>query len=330
MNLLITGSSGFIGSTLTNEFSNFGHSISGIDVSKPRLGSVPDEYLNLDIMDDVHLCEYFWKVQPEVVIHLAATHDISDITLEQGGFNSYNVNTKGTQNVINAAMRCGSVRRFIHTSTQMVSLPGHQCCSLDECRPATYYGKSKLESERYFHELQNPPFEWIIVRPTTVWGPGMNPHYQRFLEYVRRGRYFHISNRPLYKSYSYIENIAYQYRILCEAEGSLVASKTFYLSDYSPLSLRDYANLLQEFLGAKKIPVRNERFCKLAARVGDFVSHLGFPRFPFTTFRVNNILNEYTYDLSETEAVTGPLPVSFEEGVRRTAEWYLAKRALVR
>jgi hypothetical protein len=56
-------------------------------------------------------------------------------------------------------------------------------------------------------------------------------------------------------------------------------------------------------------------------RVGDLVKALGVREFPFTTFRLTNVLTEYFYDLSETARVCGPLPYTMDEGVELTVEW---------
>ena len=64
---------------------------------------------------------------------------------------------------------------------------------------------------------------------------------------------------------------------------------------------------------------------RVLAKTGDLLNAVGMRRFPFNSFRLNNILTEYVIDLSATEAVCGPLPVGFEQGVDETAAWFLAK-----
>ena len=48
---------------------------------------------------------------------------------------------------------------------------------------------------------------------------------------------------------------------------------------------------------------------------------LGVQKFPFNSFRLNNVLMQYQFDLKPTEAVCGPLPFSIEQGVAATAAW---------
>jgi len=219
------------------------------------------------------------------------------------------------------------IQRVIFTSTQLISRIGHQVASLADARPDTYYGESKLLGEKMIHAYPRKPYVWTIVRPTTVWGPGMMAHYRRFIGFVERGLYFHVSKRPLEKSYGYIENVAHQYCQILQAESGLVSGKTFYLADYDPLSLRTYTNEIARCLGAAPVRTLPLGVCRVLALLGDFMAKLGLSRFPFTSFRLRNILTEYVYNLSDTEMVCGPLPVGFTQAVERTVAWYKADSA---
>ncbi|MEZ4642764.1 MAG: hypothetical protein R3E31_08525 [Chloroflexota bacterium] len=60
---------------------------------------------------------------------------------------------------------------------------------------------------------------------------------------------------------------------------------------------------------------------KLAARVGDVINTVGYKAFPFNSFRLNNVLIGYQFDLSGLQEITGPLPYSMEHGVVETVKW---------
>lgn len=323
MRILITGSSGFIGSELVRQGYDLGHTIFGFDVVEPESLDSIEVFRNGSILDRAELRSFVDETRPDAILHLAAACDISDSRTEAAGLDSYAENIEGTRNIIEIANEAEFIKSVIFTSTQLVSRVGHQPATLADCQPATFYGKSKLIGEELIHEYANGTYRWSIVRPTSVWGPGMGPYYKKFIDYIVAGKYFHISKRPLHKSYSYIQNIAYQYLRLLEAPASDVDRETFYLADYEPLSLREYADRLQCELEARPLRTFPESVCRVIARLGDVVQKSVYKKFPFTTFRVNNILTEYVYDTSKTEAVCGAVPVEFEEGVRRTAEWYL-------
>ncbi len=68
---------------------------------------------------------------------------------------------------------------------------------------------------------------------------------------------------------------------------------------------------------------RRFRICRSAvarmlARCGDAVNAVGMRKFPFNSFRLNNVLTQYQFDLKPTEAVCGPLPYNMEQGVAAT------------
>lgn len=138
---------------------------------------------------------------------------------------------------------------------------------------------------------------------------------------IQTGRYFHIGNQKLYKSLSYVGNIVFQYQQLLEPSSGDIHGKVFYLADYEPLSLRQWADEFQKELEAPPIKTIPETVARLAARIGDFLNNIGYPKFPFNTFRLRNVLAEYIFDLKPTQKVCGPLPYGMKEGVKETAAW---------
>jgi nucleoside-diphosphate-sugar epimerase len=168
---------------------------------------------------------------------------------------------------------------------------------------------------------------WCLLRPTTIWGEGMSSHYQRFLGHLQAGRYFHLGNGPLFKSYGYVGNTVYQIMKFMNAESAQIHGKTFYLSDYERLSLTRWINQLAEALGTtrpRSVPVVVARILGVG---GDILNWMGFKTFPLNSFRVRNILTEYTFDMTETERICGALPFTIDQGVSRMARWYRELRA---
>ena len=101
--------------------------------------------------------------------------------------------------------------------------------------------------------------------------------------------------------------------------------QSFYLADYSPLSLRDYTNGLAKEMNAPRISTLHLGFVKPLAFMGDILNRLGWRSFPFNSFRLRNILTAYQFDLSATSRVCGDLPYCFEDGIKATANWFMNK-----
>ena len=126
---------------------------------------------------------------------------------------------------------------------------------------------------------------------------------------------------PLWKSYSYIENIAFQYQRLLEAPAESIRRKTLYLADYEPIDLLAWCDAFQRAFGSRPIPHVPLAVARTFAYCGDAVNAIGVRNFPFNSFRLNNVLTQYRFDTKATEAVCGPLPYSMEQGVAETAAW---------
>ena len=94
----------------------------------------------------------------------------------------------------------------------------------------------------------------------------------------------------------------------------------------SPLSLRDYVNGLAYELGARKVPTMPIVLARFLAFIGDIINTVGLKSFPFNSFRLNNILTEYQFDMSKTKKVCGELPYSISDGIKETVEWYKTTR----
>ena len=314
MRILVTGSAGFIGQHLIETLRAAGHEAVGLDV---RPHSVPDcETLRCDLLDERQTRDALRQAQPEGVVHLAARTDLA----ERRDIEGYAANHLGTRHLVAAMQEAGCVRRCVFASTQLVCRLGHVPTGDEDYCPYTLYGESKVRMERCIRE-QCLLDSWCIVRPTTVWGPGMSAHYLRFLRMVRRGRYFHVGARPLRKSYGYVGNVAHQLLRLVEAPAAEVHRRVLYVADYEPMSIREWVDGLQREFGAPRVRTMPELPARWLARAGDGVIKIGFADFPFNSFRLDNLLTEYRFDLEPTRRLCGDLPYAMEQGIRDTVAW---------
>ncbi|MBI3433829.1 MAG: hypothetical protein HY056_01930 [Proteobacteria bacterium] len=58
------------------------------------------------------------------------------------------------------------------------------------------------------------------------------------------------------------------------------------------------------------------------AACGDVANAVGFRRFAFNSFRLNNVLTQYRFDLEATRAACGELPYTMQQGVAETVRWF--------
>lgn len=320
MKVCVTGSSGFIGHHLVETLAAEGHEVMGVDIKPPRATPSGFEFIICDILDVARLTRALQAFAPDAVAHLAARTDLDETKSLEG----YAANIQGTENVVAAVRATPSVRRAIYTSSQLVCRIGYVPLHDEDYAPNTLYGESKIRTEQIVRAADGGNATWCLVRPTTVWGPGMNEHFQRFFRLIYQGLYFHIGRGPVHQPYGYVGNVVYQYQKLLEAPPEEIEGKTFYLTDFERFSLRVWTNLLQEEMGAPLIRTLPQPVARLAASVGDLLAAAGYQHAPLTTFRFRNLTTEYQFETNGLKEICGALPFSVREGVRATVAWLRA------
>jgi nucleoside-diphosphate-sugar epimerase len=313
MKVLITGSSGFIGRALVQKLRDSDCEVAGLD----KLPADETRYV-CDILDAPRVLKIVEEFAPDALVHLAARIDID----EKADLSGYAANIDGVRNTLAAVRSTPSIKRAIWTSSQLVCRVDYTPKSDTDYNADTLYGESKILTERIVREEDGASREWCIVRPTTVWGPGMSSHYQRFLQLIKSGFYFHIGSSPRLKSYSYIGNLTYQYHQLLRAPAGAIHGKMFYLADYEPLDLIAWGDAFQRAFHARRIPRVPISVARALAFCGDTITAVGLTGFPFNSRRLKNILTEYQFDLTAAKAVCGPLPRTIEQGVQETVDWF--------
>jgi nucleoside-diphosphate-sugar epimerase len=196
--------------------------------------------------------------------------------------------------------------------------PGHD----SEYCPDTFYGESKAEMERIVRsQMDSAKLEYVILRPTSIWGPWFGAPYLQFFFAIRRGVYVHPGNVQVRKQFGFVGNVVNQIMSLLTANADKCSSKMYYVGDYQEYIVRDWADLIQKELGVRRIRTVPLPILRVAAAMGDRLSALGLRRFPLTSFRLRNMLTDNRLPFEKTFRVCGDLEYSISDGVRLTAEW---------
>ena len=147
MKILVTGSSGLIGSEVCTFFSNLGHIIHGIDNNQRsiffgpqgdtswRLKELKDtlpsfQHHELDIRDRSKVLALVKEITPDAIVHTAAqpSHDKAASI----PFDDFDVNAVGTLNLLEACRQDCPDTPFVHMSTNKVYGDGPNSINLKE------------------------------------------------------------------------------------------------------------------------------------------------------------------------------------------------------
>ena len=145
MNIIVTGSAGYIGGQTVLALKDAGHTVYGIDRREPprHLAGLVDRFLLQDFASDVALSWIITK-QPDAIIHCAGTSLVGPSVADPSKY--YNNNVVKTLKSLDIVRRSLPRTRFIFSSSAAaygnpVMLP---ISEVDPCEPVSPYGQSKL------------------------------------------------------------------------------------------------------------------------------------------------------------------------------------------
>lgn len=317
MRVLVTGGSGFIGTNLVDHFVVKGDQVLNIDVSSPRNQAHTAYWKKVDLLDADALLDAVHEFKPDVILHMAARTDLDGESLAD-----YAANTVGVRNLLKAIEGLTTLRRVIFASSRLVCKIGYQPASETDYCPSTPYGESKVLGEQIVREeAKKIPCPWVIVRPTSIWGPWFEVPYRTFFLVIAKGRYFHPGKAKILKSFGFVGNTVHQLASLLNADPANVSGRTLYLADYPAIDVAQMANAIQRAEKVRPIPSIPIVLLRLAAYAGDVIKKLGYTNPPLTSFRLDNLLTPMVHDLQPLESLVGELPYTMHEGVDITVDW---------
>tara|TARA_B110000259_G_scaffold187744_1_gene243115 strand:- start:1971 stop:2933 length:963 start_codon:yes stop_codon:yes gene_type:complete len=313
--VLITGGSGFIGTNLVEHFASLGYEVCNLDVAKPRNTNQLKFWKKINILDRDAVSDLFVSFQPTIVFHFAARTDLNGKSLYD-----YDANIEGVHNIIHAINKVNTIKLSVFASSMLVCKLGYlPKDNFDYC-PNTIYGESKVIGETIVRDSKlNLP--WVIVRPTSMWGPWFDAPYRSFFDVINKGLYFHPAGLRVYRSYGFVLNAIYQLHKISEMNDKSILYETLYLADYKPIELKEWSEMIKTHLNANAIRELPFQFFRFFALVGDILNYLGIKNPPMTSFRLNNMQTEQILNIDKLEKYAGKCPYSMEEGVSITCKW---------
>lgn len=188
MKLLVTGSTGFVGSNLTKYLSHLGHDL--VLPVRKRSSILSSQHI---FMPDINSSSD-WSdalVNVDVVIHCAARVDSSHKSVSDVSDFFRISNVDGTLNLARQAFNSG-VKRFIFLSSIKVngevSSLDHPFTSEMQPMPSSPYAKSKYDAEVGLLQLANDTgLEVVIIRPPLIYGPGVKGNFAGIVKLINTG-----------------------------------------------------------------------------------------------------------------------------------------------
>ena len=317
--IIVTGGSGFIGTNII-EFYKDKHEVLNLDIESPRNTKHKKYWREINILDATSLNNVFSQFQPDFVIHMAARTDLDGKSLEE-----YRANIKGVENVILATNNTPSIKKIIFASSRLVCEIGYQPKDEFDYKPSTIYGESKIIGEKIVRASKIENATWIIVRPTSLWGPWFGAPYKNFFDIIERKLYFHPKGCEIHKKFGFVLNCVYILNALLKDD--TLNKKTVYLSDFKELEVKIWADMISNCFHNTKVKQIPYFVLKTFSVLGDMSKYLGVKNPPLTTFRLNNLITQMSYNTLDVQNIVKELPFTLEQGTNITYEWLIKKNA---
>lgn len=310
MNILVTGSSGFVGRSLCERLKS-DRSINLRISNRNKFDFIENTNCEV-IIADLMRPEGWDKALSgiEVVIHAAARVHIMGVS-DADSFDEYSsVNTIATLNLARNAAKA-NVRRFIFISTIKVNGEkteyGSSFNSHDDPCPRDAYGISKFHAEIGLKKIADETgMEVVIIRPPLVYGPGVGGNFSALMNCIKMGIPLPLgaikNNR---RSLVGLDNLVDL--ITTCVKHPLASNKVFLVSDNQDLSTADLICKLGNALGrpARLVSVSPSTLILFAKIFGKYDM-------------VTRLIDDLRVDISYTHQILGWVPpVSIEEGLKR-------------
>ena len=168
MRVLLTGASSSPGYKTLLELAGKGYQVYAVYNSHPiDVENSLVKPVRLDLTETEKVVDFFNKVKPDIVIHMAALGDVN--LCEENKDLAWRVNVETTKLLARLARKNGT--RFLYLSTDYVFDGKRGMYREDDTpSPVNYYGLTKLVAEEIVKSMLD---DYIIVRTSAVYGLGM-------------------------------------------------------------------------------------------------------------------------------------------------------------
>ena len=322
MKVLVTGGTGFVGSHLVRRLLRTGHQVTSLD---PSPGLADEELRGLGatlLTGSVTSTQEVERAMDgqELVFHLASP--FGDLLQPDQAY--WDIEVEGTRNVLAAAER-HEVRRVVHCSTQGVhgiitAPPGDEDSPV---APRDYYCHSKAEGEKVAREFMARGLDVVVVRPTSVYGPGDTRGWLKLFRMASKGWFLMVGTGRTLNHPVYVENLVDLFELA--AVSPVARGRTYIAGDDRAVTLTELVRAVGRAVG-NEVRIVRFPFYRAAWYASAAVEH-AFRKLrvkpPVFRRRLSWFITNREFSIRRAREELGYRPrVTLGEGLARTAQWY--------
>ncbi|MFD2554232.1 NAD-dependent epimerase/dehydratase family protein [Sphingobacterium tabacisoli] len=291
MQVLVIGSSGFIGKNLL---------------------------ATIDNTTGVSLRPHGWEKQfsfADIIVNLVGkAHDHQKVAAEH---DYQYANVELTKQIYQEFIQSPAIL-LIHISSIAALEESESLVQLketDTCNPISWYGRSKREAEEWLLGQVIPEGKMLIIlRPPMVHGPGDKGNLGLLYKLISKGIPYPLSSFDNKRSFISIDNFCYYIERIIENPDKL-KSGIYHIADDEPISTKEIIAVIKQET-KKNVPnlALPKTLVKLIAKVGDVLP------MPLNSKRLKKMTSDLLVSNEKIKKALGikKLPLTAKEGLEKT------------
>ena len=336
LRFFVTGGLGFVGGHLAERLRKQGGDVRIGDIHQEVSADIAQCYVRADVRDEMSLPELFRDV--DVVFHVASLVQTKQADAEV----VWDVNHRGTQNVIEACRKAG-VQRLIYVSSASVVYEGRNIENGDESLPYASvsqapYADSKIAAERAVLEADDTEgLRTCAIRPHVVFGPGDGRFLPALIERAQAGKLsYGVGRGKKISDFTYIDNLVdalLSAELALRGESSL-GGQAFFVTNGEPIGFWEFVDKVLIEMGRPvtkgRVPFALAYGAAVVAEALDALrGRKSGPENGLTRFAIRYMCTHHYFSIEKARRELGYEPaVSIDEGIGRTVAYLRSTGAI--
>jgi nucleoside-diphosphate-sugar epimerase len=325
MNILLTGSTGFLGKHIIEFYEN-NKEVNLILIGRNELklkdiSYKKENFVKLDLTNKEDLTKVFESKKIDMVIHSAAKSN------DWGSYKDfYENNFIATKNIVDCAKEF-NIKRMIHISTPSIYFNFKNRKNITEyyinSELVNNYAKTKkMAEELLLNEFNNNNFKFIGIRPRGIYGEYDETIFPKIIKLANKGSMPLIKNGQSIIDITYVKNVVHSIDLAIKAKKECEGN--FYnITDGTPKKVIDILNYVFKSIDKKVVYKKiNYNFIKYIAIILEKYSLLTNKEPLITKYSISLLAFDQTLNIDKAKKDLGYEPIySFEEGIKNFVEW---------
>lgn len=254
--ILLTGANGFVGRTLSKQIDRQRYSVT-LAVSPdsyPIETATTDHVIQLDIRNEADVIASIKKIQPDLVIHLAAISHVP--TSFSQPVLTWQSNVLGTVNILEALHKHAPQAFLLFVSSSEVygdAFKSNQALiESSSCLPMNPYAASKLAAELACQQYFKQGMQGVIARPFNHIGPSQSEAFVTAsfakqiaaIELGLQAPVLRVGNLSAYRDFLDVRDVCAAYLALIELNNIPLEKRIFNIASGTACSIQEVLNTL--------------------------------------------------------------------------------------